>query len=308
MIGIQLKGRLGNQMFQYATARTLAASLGCPLLVAGTTPTRRYGLLAHTLGLDRGAPYAEMRQNGRLYEAFGCGPSFLRGRLIELTLPWLRRRYFSHVFKPAAQTIEGEDFEAFDARLFAQKSGTWLDGFFQSAGYFARNAAQVWTWFGPTPEVARQVEDIVRQWSQPPQQMAAIHVRRGDYLGHKHSIGGAESGWALPLSYYNDALERLPASTGLALFSDDPAWAAEQFKALRPWVARGNSAAADMHAMARCRYNVIANSSFSWWAAWLNADPDKTVLAPEFHLGFRVGRWVPDGIAVDGWRYLKVSA
>jgi hypothetical protein len=63
-----------------------------------------------------------------------------------------------------------------------------------------------------------------------------------------------------------------------------------------------------MIAMAHCRSIVIANSSFSWWAAWLNDNPDKIVMAPEFHLGFRVGRWVPGGIAVDGWQYLRVAA
>ena len=95
---------------------------------------------------------------------------------------------------------------------------------------------------------------------------------------------------------------------GLAIFSDDPDWAAEQFKPRRPWVSRGHSAAVDMMAMSLCRSIVIANSSFSWWAAWLNADPEKTVIAPEFHLGFRVGRWIPNGIAVSGWQYLRVAS
>jgi hypothetical protein len=307
MVGIQLRGRLGNQMFQYATARTLAESLGCPLLIAGKTPTRRYGLLSHTAGLDRHPPHREMRQNGRLHEAFGCGPSFLRGRLIELALPWLRRRYCPRDFSPRVAKIEGQDFEDFDPLLLMQKPGTWLEGFFQSAKYFGRNESHVRQWFRAASDTEAQVCEIARQWPLPPERMAAVHVRRSDYLDHRSGIGGTDIGWTLPPGYYDEALSRLPEGCGLAVFSDDHGWAAEQFKRWRPWVSRGNSAVIDMLAMARCRSIVIANSSFSWWSAWLNTDPQKTIFAPEFHLGFRVGRWVPSGIAVDGWQYIRVT-
>ena len=308
MIGIQLCGRLGNQMFQYATARTLAESQGCRLLVAANTPTRRYGLLSYMLGLHRRGPHAEMRQNGRLYEAFELGPSFVRGRLLELSLPWWRWRCCPKDFRPRTSTIGGQDFEEFDPRLLVQPPGTWLGGLFQSAGYFAHNEGRVRQWFRLPPAAASEVRAIVREWPRPPERTAAMHIRRGDYLAHRDGIGGADAGWALPLSYYDDALARLPEGVGLAIFSDDPGWAAERFKPWRPWVSRGHSAAIDMMAMSLCRSMVIANSSFSWWAAWLNADPEKTVIAPEFHLGFRVGRWIPNGIAVSGWQYLRVAS
>jgi hypothetical protein len=307
MIGIQLRGRLGNQMFQYATARTLAERLGCRLLLAAHTPTRRYGLLSYLVGLHRRGRHGEMLQNGRLHEAFGCGPSFLRGRLTELSLPLLRRRYFPRHFRPSVANVDGQEYEEFDPGLFEQQPGTWLDGLFQSADYFALNERRVRQWFRPPPAAASELQAIVREWPRPPERMAAVHVRRGDYLEHRSGVGAADGGWALPLSYYHDALARLPEGDGLAIFSDDPGWAAEQFGRWRPWVSRAHSAAVDMMAMALCRSIVIANSSFSWWAAWLNADPVKTVFAPEFHLGFRVGRWIPSGIAVDGWRYLRVG-
>jgi hypothetical protein len=58
--------------------------------------------------------------------------------------------------------------------------------------------------------------------------------------------------------------------------------------------------------MSLCRYMVIANSSFSWWAAWLNVHPEKLVVAPKYHLGWRIGRWFPGDIAVDEWNYIDV--
>ena len=303
MIGIQLKGRLGNQMFQYAAARTLAESLGCGLLVAGNTPTRRFGVLSRGLGFDRRPPHEGMRQNGQLHEAFGCGPSFVRGRLHELAVPLVRRRWFPNLFRPRMIAFGSEEFEDFDARFFVQGGGTWLDGLFQSPDYFAGRRSEVRNWFGETSESACRVESIVRQWPKPPERMAAVHVRRGDYL---NSHGGV--GWTLPLGYYRDALAHLPEGTRVALFSDDPDWAAEQFKNWQPWVSRGNTPVVDMLAMARCRWMAIANSSFSWWAAWLNSDPEKTIFAPEFHLGFKLGQWLPGGIAVDGWQYLRVAS
>jgi hypothetical protein len=308
MIGVQLRGRLGNQMFQYAAARTLAETLGCRLLLAAHTPTRRHGLLPHFLGLDRRGRHAEKRENGLLHQSFDCGPSFWRGRLIELSLPWWRRKYCPHAFTPKISRIDGQDFEEFDPRLLLQPPGTWLEGLFQSASYFAHNESRVRQWFRLPPSAQAQLRRIVEAWPRPPERMAAVHVRRGDYLEHRAGIGSRASGWALPLSYYRDALDRLPEGDGLAVFSDDPGWAAEQFKPWRPWVSCGHSAVVDMMAMAACRTVVMANSSFSWWAAWLNSMPHKTVLAPEFHLGFRIGRWLPGGIAVAGWQYLRVAA
>ena len=90
------------------------------------------------------------------------------------------------------------------------------------------------------------------------------------------------------------------------MFSDEPDWAAAEFAHRNPWVSRDNSAALDMYLISRCRWNIIANSSLSWWAAWLNEQPDKIVIAPQYHLGWRVGCWAPGGIDVPGWHYLNV--
>ena len=76
MIGIRLKGRLGNQMFQYAAARMLAERLDCPLLIAGSTLEWRFGIVGHLLGTDHAEQDSTLQYNGLLHHAFGCGPSF----------------------------------------------------------------------------------------------------------------------------------------------------------------------------------------------------------------------------------------
>lgn len=307
MIGIQLKGRLGNQMFQYATARTLADRLNCALVTAAHTVGRRFGLVGHLLGLDERGANAGMRQNGILHAAFGCGPSFLAGRAVELALPALRQSLWARTFAPRRRAIAGgRSYEDFDADLLTQQPGTWLDGWFQSERYFAANAGRVRQWFSPRARDRDRIERLAAAWPAAPDTMVAMHIRRGDYANIRDGLGDGEQGWLLPMDYYRRALAGVPREARLALFSDDPDWAAAQFADWRPWVARGNAAGVDMLLMGRCRWNIIANSSFSWWAAWLNARADRIVIAPRYHLGWRLQRWVPGGIEVAGWNYLDV--
>lgn len=307
MIGIQLKGRLGNQMFQYAAARTLADRLNCTLVAAAHTVGRRFGLIGHLLGLDDRGTNAGMRQNGLLNAAFGCGPTFIVGRAVELALPALRQTLFPKTYAPRRISIEGgRSYEDFDEALLEQAPGTWLNGWFQSERYFASNADRVKQWFSPRARDRKRLEQRMTEWPAAPDKMVAIHIRRGDYANVRDDLGDGEQGWLLPTDYYRRAMSGIPREARLALFSDDPDWAAAQFADWRPWVSRGELPAADMLLMSRCRWNIIANSSFSWWAAWLNVRPDKVVIAPRYHLGWRVGRWVPGGIEVPAWNYLNV--
>lgn len=313
VIGIQLQGWLGNQMFQYAAARTLAERLGCSLLMAGHTLGARLGVVGHLLGLDRRQEDKRLLQkglqrNGLLQAAFGCGPGFCRGRVAELAMPYLRRAWLRRTFSPRRFGFgDGSSYEEFDDRFFAQGAGTWLTGWYQSERYFAANSEQVRAWFEPCPAVQARLQQVMAQWPAPGEGMAAVHVRRGDYAIVRDFASDGEQGWLLPMSYYRQALSRIPSGVPLAIFSDDPDWAAHEFADRRPWVSRGHSAAVDMFLMAQCRWSVTANSSFSWWSAWLNRCKDKIVLAPQHHLGWRVGRWIPSGIEVAGWEYLNVA-
>src|SRR5262249_20241756 len=152
---------------------------------------------------------------------------------------------------------------------------------------------------------ARLVAESILEWPFPPERMVALHIRRGDYAGIRDPLGTERDGWLLPMGYYRRALSELPNGLGLAIFSDEPEWASDQFRDRNPWVSYGTDPVVDMFLMARCRWNIIANSTFSWWAAWLNRQPEKVVIAPEYHLGWRLGRWVPGGIEVKGWNYIR---
>jgi hypothetical protein len=141
------------------------------------------------------------------------------------------------------------------------------------------------------------------------QQLCCVHVRRGDYLTADCGFAHADTGWALPLDYYRRALSLLPDGLHHVLISDDPDWAQTAFDWLPSMqVSRGEPHVVDMFLLTRCRYNVIANSSFSWWGAYLNETPGRVVIAPAYHLGWSKRVWNPQGIRVDGWTYVEALA
>lgn len=306
LLGIQLHGRLGNQMFMYAAATTLAERLDCRLLITGRKARKEPGLLKHWFRTRR-PPEAEWADLGVLNRAFGFGPGIVLGRIAEMNIARLRRSVLPRTFAPRTILIDGTEVETLDAAFHAQRPGTWLQGYYQSEYYFEGRHAQIREMFAPSPRHLTVMNRIIADWPAPPEQMAAIHVRRGDYGRIQGALSDPVNGLQLPSRYYFDALDRIPAATPLAVFSDDPDWAARLFSDRNAWVSRGNLPVIDMLLMAQCRWVVTANSSFSWWGGWLNDRPDRVVFAPLHHLGWRIGRWVPEGVCVEGWTYVTVK-
>ena len=113
----------------------------------------------------------------------------------------------------------------------------------------------------------------------------SLHIRRGDFVqdSKTHQFHGACS-----LDYYNRCIEYVSEKTNnphFFVFSDDPHWAKENLRQdISTTIVENNSgfkAYEDLQLMSQCKHNIIANSSFSWWGAWLNANPDKIVCAPK---------------------------
>ena len=151
--------------------------------------------------------------------------------------------------------------------------------------------------FFQTEDYAKQIESFIRQCFNFGEEMnekvallkeeieesnsVSIHVRRGDYVG-------SDMFRVLDVSYYENAVNKLRDITNskdlkFFLFSDDPEWVKDNVHALDGYsirVVEGNSGYDDMRLMSCCKHNVIANSSFSWWAAWLNSNKDKVVISP----------------------------
>lgn len=147
-----------------------------------------------------------------------------------------------------------------------------LDGYFQSEKYFSKYEKQIKDLFAPTQEILDEIEskfgNILNQ------DTCSIHVRRGDYvkLAQHHPPCSNE--------YYDKAIKEIPEGVKFLVFSDDTEWCRENFKEDKFIVIDGNNDIVDLYLMVKCKHNIIANSSFSWWGAWLNDNNGKIVVSP----------------------------
>ena len=258
-----LSGGLGNQMFQYAMGRSLAARRGAPLLL-DVRPLATDALRDYALGGFRVT--ATVAKPADLPSA----PGPIARRLRRL-LPWITPR----------ASVPERAF-TFDPSILDLTPPAHLTGNWQSERYFADSADLIRAEFqlaAPfTPDRAQLAETIVAR------NAVSAHVRRGDYVSNP--VANAYHGTCDP-DWYAAAKSRMDDAVpngDYVIFSDDPDWARTNLSdfanALFVEPSGDGKDEQDLHLMAMCRHHIIANSSFSWWGAWLNPRPDKVVIAP----------------------------
>jgi hypothetical protein len=278
VITMSLIGGLGNQMFQYAAGKALAERHGVPLAL-DISGFRDYALRPFLL--DR-LLVPEAIASVQTEPAERPEINFTRAK-------WKGRidRLFGKAGLPKLASSPNEYREPhfhYDPLFEALGPRMSLFGYFQSERYFNSIAGDLRNWFSPR-EPLGDVAAAALKRIEASRLPVSVHVRRGDYLKPgTHEVHGI-----LGESFYRQVFDRLESMIGLEaeifIFSDDPAAAEQVLNFIpgsrlnhvrgdpeRPWE--------DMALMARCRHHVIANSSFSWWGAWLNPSPDKIVVAP----------------------------
>lgn len=278
MITVSLIGGLGNQMFQYAAGKALAERHGVPLAL-DLSGFRDYALrsflLDRLLVPEAVASSAQAEFVQQPDKNFTCAK--WKGRIDRL-LGWAGLPKLA----PSPHEYREPHFH-YDPAFEALGPQTALFGYFQSERYFSSITEGLRDWFSPREPFGGAAADVLSR-IEASRLPISVHVRRGDYL----NPGAAEFHGILGEPYYREALGHLGEigeGTELFVFSDDPAAAEHVLNFVpksrlvhvrgdpqRPWE--------DMALMARCRHHVIANSSFSWWGAWLNRSPDKRVFAP----------------------------
>lgn len=258
-----LTGGLGNQMFQYAMGRSLAERHGVPLLldVRGLKQDalRSYALSHFRISATLAAEANMPRELGRIGRRLHRLPRWLTGqtRIVEKAFP-------------------------FDASILDLDPPLHLAGNWQSERYFARHAELIRAEFHLHDAFTPDRQAIADLLAERP--MVSVHVRRGDYVSN--ATANAYHGTCEP-QWYAAAQQQLGQSLGnpeYMVFSDDPDWARANLTSFSSAVfvepKNDGRDEQDMHLMALCHHHIIANSSFSWWGAWLNPRADKTVIAP----------------------------
>lgn len=271
---VHIIGGLGNQMFQYALLIALREHFGQPVL-ADISSFNRYGL-----------------HNGyELSDIFGITPDFATKKDLR-KLTWyassyiaqrIMRRILPHRKNECIESSKGD----YVADMFTCSGDRYYEGYWQNYKYFDKYYDIICKEFAfPEDNLNTQNRELVNRIKLDPTFWVSVHIRRGDYVGNK-SFGNI-----CDLSYYKSAIERvkqLKADKHLhfLILSNDVLWCRSNLNDVlgdspcefADWNT-GKNSYVDMYLMTQCSSNIIANSSFSWWGAYLNRNPEKIVIAP----------------------------
>lgn len=272
MIVSRVLGGLGNQMFQYAVGRALSIEHNTQLCL-DVSDFSGYDL-HQGFELDRifKAPIFFADTTG-LRDMLGWkAHAYVRHLLVRPALRWLCGRHL--VVEPHFQYWHG---------IQSSPPPCYLIGYWQSERYFAQVAQTIRDdfMFRLPMSAKNQVvaQDILGV------KAVSLHVRRGNYASNPKTL--ANHGLC-SMAYYKKAINYLLArlqSPVFFIFSDDPGWVQTNLKINAPirYIDHNTGAESynDMRLMSLCKYHIIANSTFSWWGAWLNSSKDKIVIAPK---------------------------
>ena len=271
MVIIKLQGGLGNQMFQYAIACILGEKNEVPVLLDKSFFDLKEKKPGHT----------PRRFELNIFEVVNPEPT--KADLKTFFEPSLINK-FRKFFGVSSPMMYFDPSLNFHPEVLNLKSPVFLRGYFQSYKYYQDHEIFVKDIFKfPVEQLDEKNKEILRKISNST--TVSIHVRRGDYVNDKAT---KEFHGNCDVNYYLNALRLIASENNnlsLVLFSDDSKWVKEKLSHLpypKIFIDHNKDAESwkDMFLMSCCNHNIIANSSFSWWAAWLNENLGKTVIAP----------------------------
>ncbi len=287
---VQIIGGLGNQMWQYA------------MLVA----------------LRQKFPNEEVFYNASFFNGYPLHNGFELDRIFNITAKQAKvkdiRKVYHHLighnfflrvythFFPALKTeVREKESEPFLKEIFEQKGDFYYNGYWADHRYFDSCRSELLKEFSLKEQLDLKnisiLDDLKKKY------VCSLHVRRGDFLKDPDYAGICD------LNYYKKAIQIVLSKSGCSVtflvFSNDINWCKENLASnlsgnevvYVDWN-KGKDSYKDMYLMSRCNANIIANSSFSWWAAYLNEVPEKIVVSPTNYknkdMGFKVplNEWI----------------
>ncbi len=272
MIVVKLQGGLGNQMFQYAVSSILALKSKSNVKIEDSffeNTEKSKGFTPRQFELS----------------VFDNHYQFVTLKEIDCFTKLSKFNQLKKYYGLNYPMVFMEPSLKYDAAVLKLKAPVYLEGYFQSYHYLEGFESFVKDLFSfSTMNLDEKNKNILAEINNT--ETVSVHIRRGDYVNDKltqqfHGNCAKE--------YYLEAIHRMEQkSKGLTyvFFSDDIAWVKEEFADLlvkKIFVDENNGSASwkDMFLMTHCSHNIIANSSFSWWGAWLNSFSEKTVIAPK---------------------------
>lgn len=262
MVMIQMGGGMGNQMFQYALYLAFKEK-GREVCIDDVTLYEKIG--RHDNRLEVLFPlcyrHADIKEYNRLTDSS--------------LLPWqrVRRKFFGR----KGILYEEKDAITFEEKVFGE-TDCYLIGYWQSGRYFEQIEDKLrQDFYFDFKRFSHKADGYLTQIKQS--QAVSLHVRRGDYLEEKFAplYGGicTEAYYRAAIDYFRQK----NADVVFYLFTDDKEWG-RGFAGKEMILVEGTTAEEDMALMSQCKDHILANSSFSFWGAWLDPAPDKEVIMP----------------------------
>jgi len=273
MIIVKIHYGLGNQLFQYALARSLSIQQGkefkLDISYFGGEPDKDHPRIYQLCHFNINENIAGPKEIDSFIK-----PGFLKRRwreIIHIGLPYYKKK------------VVYENGLSFDNDIFHVEDNSYLFGYWQDERYFSAIQDQLRKdlSFKTAPsslnkEFLQQIEETTS---------VCIHIRRGDYLTDQSTVTTIG---ICDLPYYYNAIEIVRSKINnpvFYIFSDEMEWVKREFKIDQPCIYVDHNsqemAYEDLRLMSACKNHIIANSSFSWWGAWLSNNKDQLVIAPK---------------------------
>lgn len=288
MIIAKLNGGLGNQMFQYANGKARALELDTQILV-DVFEFETYRLhQGYELSKIFAGPFTIANRE----QIKALKGSSLQGKSL-LFASKLPKFFFKHNF------IQEPHFHYWPG-IKNVSDDSYLSGYWQSEKYFKDFQDQIAADFKFAVPLREMNEALATAIHKDNQTSISLHIRRGDYVNNPKTQ--AYHG-VCSLEYYQKAIKYMAQrmhKVHFFIFSDDPEWVAQNLIMNHPhtFVSHntGENSYNDMRLMSLCQHHIIANSSFSWWGAWLNPSKNKIVIAPKkwFEKDLNTADLIPD--------------
>lgn len=259
---IKLHGGLGNQLFQYALGRNLEISREKNVEFDNSWFDKNKKRKNRLKNLKTKIEYAKKREVKKLqrYKRKEGRKNILHNLLFADESIYIKEKQFN-----------------FNQKILKTEPPAYLDGYWQSEKYFEDIKEILKKEVKPKNELSKKsliLNDLILK-----NNSISMHIRRTDYADQKKHIY-----FSCPIEYYSEAIKLIKNkinNTTIFVFSDDINWVKNNFKMEEKVFFVNNIDYEDLYLMSLCKHNIIANSTFSWWAAWLNNNKQKIVIYPK---------------------------
>ncbi len=187
----------------------------------------------------------------------------------------------------------------YDSNFLNVPDNTNLLGHFQSEKYFYDNKEEIKEDFTFSSRIRKNALSLIRKNDPKSEEVVAVHVRRGDYIknSQKHTV--------LSRNYYFKAMKLFLSKVSFMFFSDDIRWCKNNIRGPKISYSESKNDVVDLCAMSMCNHNIIANSSYSWWGAYLNQNKNKIVISPAKWFGPQYSNLDTRDLIPENWKTIR---